>query len=248
MAKYHKIFACFFSIAFLIMLQELSIPRPVFRFLVPGLILFSIIITLYNKWYLQQIGKYNPWILLRPILFFGSAFSLLNIIPGDVLRGLFLIIVVLLGSLFEIFLGNFAENIVLNETLVIAFGIFMSVSAYGLQYFPGFQTLWLVLLFFGIFLTTRSFYEFLPETSLGKLVSSLAIGLFCTQIFWAMTFLPFHYSASALMLFNIFYFCIILNYYYVFNTINIRKFQFHLGLLVACTVFIFLLTPWKILT
>lgn len=180
-------------------------------------------------------------------MFFGTAFSLFNIVPGDFFRGLLLLFVVALGWLFEYFLGSFAENIALNETLIIAFGMIMSLSAYALQYFPGFQTLWLILVFVGTFLLTRSFYDFAPESSSSKMIVSLTLALFCAEIFWALTFLPFHYSASGLMLFNVYYFCLILAYAYAFNTLNVRRFQFHLMLLIVCSAFIFLLTPWRII-
>jgi len=247
MQKYHKIVSIFLSIAFLIVLQEFSVPRPIFRFLVPAILLFLGVLTLYNRWYLKTIGSYNPWVLLRPVLFYSSAFSLFLIVVNDFLRGVFLLSIVLLGSLFENFVGNFAENIMLNETLIIAFGVFMSVSAYAQVYAPAFQTLYLVFIFIATFLATRALYEFIPEPNSSKVVAAVVIAFFMTEVFWAMTFLPFHYSASALMLFNVYYFCLILNYYYSFNTLNIRKFQFHLVLMSVCSGFIFLLTPWKIL-
>jgi len=247
MSKYHKYISVVISLVFLIIVQEFSVPRPIFRFLVPAFLLFLLALSFYNRRYLLEIGKYNPWSLLRPVLFFASMFGLFLIIPGSFWRGLFLLVVVVLGSLFELFLGNFGENITLNETLVIAFGLFMSISAFALLYAPKFQTLYLAAIFLATFLTTRCFYEFIPQDGRQKLVPSLVIALFCTQLFWALTFLPLHYSASALMLFNIFYFCLILNYYQAFNTLSLRKFQLHLALMLACSGFIFLLTPWKII-
>ncbi len=248
MIKYHKIISVIISLGFLILLQKFSVPRPIFRFLVPAFLIFVFVITIYHRWYLKQIQKYNFWTLLRPVLFFGSAFAIFHIIPGDFLRGVFLLAIVVLSSLFEIFLGNFAENIALNETLIIAFGAFMSISASALLYAPGFQTWYLAAIFLATFLVTRSFYEFIPSQPSVKTIASAVIALFCVETFWALTFLPFHYSSSALMLFNIFYFCLILNYYFAFNTLSTRKFQFHLGLMVVCSGFVFLLTPWKIIS
>jgi hypothetical protein len=247
MAKYHKFVSVFISLVFLILLQELSVPRPIFRFLVPAFLLFLLALTAYNRRYLLELDKYNPWVLLRPALFFTSMFGLFLIIPGSFLRGLFLLAVVALGSLFEIFLGSFAENVSLNETLIIAFGLFMSISAFALLYAPKLQTLYLAALFLGAFLTARAFYEFIPQDARAKLVASLVIALFCTQLFWAFSFLPLHYSASALMLLNVFYFCLALNYYHAFNTLSRSKFRFHLAFMLACSGFIFLLTPWKII-
>lgn len=248
MIKYHKIISVIFSLVFLILLQEFSTPRPIFRFLLPAFLLFLLALAVYNKKYLESLEKYNSWTLLRPLLFYTSMFGLFLIIPGNFWRGLFLLLVVGLGSLFQIFLGNFAEHVALNETLVIAFGLYMSISAFALLYAPKFQTLYLAGIFAGTFLTVRSFYEVLPQHNYSKVAASAVISLFCTQLFWALTFLPFHYSAPALMLFNLFYFCLILNYYQAFNILNIRKFQLHLGLMLLCSGFIFFLTPWKIIS
>ncbi len=248
MVKYHKIISVIISLVFLILLQKFSVPKPIFRFLVPGFLVFLSLVTFYNRWYLQQLEKFNLWILLRPVLFYTSAFAVLHIIPGDFLRGSFLVLAVIFSTIFEIFLGKFAENIILNETLIIAFGFFMAICASALLYAPGFQTWYVIAVFASVFFTTRSFYDFVPANASSKLVSSLVIAFFCAQVFLAITFLPLHYSASALMLFNIFYFCLILNYYYAFNTLNERKFQFHLGLMVVCSGLVFLLTPWKIIS
>lgn len=231
----------------MILVQEFSYPRPVFRFLAPGLIVFLSVLTAYNWWYLKSISKYNIWTLLRPILFFMGAFALFNIIPVEFLRGLFLLSAVFLGSIFQIFLGNFAENLLINETLIIAFALCMSAAAYALQYFPSFEIAYLLIIFAGTAITTRAFYEFTPLDNSQKLVASFVIALLCTESFWAMSFLPLHFSAIGLLMFNLFYFCFILNYYYIFNTLNIRKFQFHTALFAACSLFILLLTPWRIL-
>jgi hypothetical protein len=247
MTKYHKIISVVFSLVFLILLQEFSVPRPIFRFLLPVFLLFLLVLTAYNKKYLETLQKYNPWTLLRPLLFYTSMFGLFLIIPGNFWRGLFLLLVVALGSIFQIFLGKFAEHVALNETLVIGFGLYMSISAFALLYAPKFQTLYLAAIFAGTFLAVRSFYEVLPQNNSIKMAASAVIALFCTELFWALTFLPLHYSAPALMLFNLFYFCLVLNYYQAFNILNIRKFQLHLGLMMLCSGFIFLLTPWKII-
>lgn len=248
MFKKHTVASIFFSVGFMVLLQELSFPRPIFRFLAPAMVGFLLILTVYNWWYLHSIEKYNVWNLVRPVLFFVGSFALFNIIPVEFLRGLFLLSIIVFGSVFEIFLGNFAENLLINEILVIAFSLCMSAAAYALLYFPSFEFIYLLIIFFGIAVITRAFYEFTPLDAKQKLITSLVIALFCTEAFWVMSFLPLHFSAIGLLLFNVFYFCFILNYYFIFNTLNIRKFQFHAVLFAAGSIFILLITPWKILT
>lgn len=247
MQRYHKFISVIWNVAFLVMLQELSVPRPVFRYLVAGFLLFVLLLTAYNWMYLQSLQKWNIHSLIRPVLFFGSAFLLFQVIPADFLRSLFLVVVVILGTIIEYFLGVFAEGLLLNETLVISFGVFMSICAYAFQYFPTFQTFYLGVVFLLTALVARGFFEFTPEEGQKKIAASVIIALFCTEVFWALSFLPLHFSSAALMLFNVFYFALILQYYFIFNTLNVRKMQFHIVLLAACSIFIFLITPWKIL-
>ncbi len=246
MLKLHKLISVFFGVAFLIVLQSFSNPAPVFRFLVPAFILLLIVLSLYNYWYLLKLEKFNNWILLRPVLLLSSGFTLFILTPNSFLRGWFLLCTMLVIMFFEFFLGDFAENLLLNETLLIVFGCFVSAAAYNF-YFPQFHIICTICLFLGTFFATRGFYEFIPQHETHKLVSSLVLGLFMSEVFWALTFLPFHYSALAIILFNVYYFCLMINYYSIYETLNTKKVQFHFGLLAACILFVLLLTPWSIL-
>ncbi len=246
MLKYHKLISLVWGLTFLIVLQTFSTPEPIFRFLIPAFIGYTALVTLYNVWYLKQIDKYNFWIILRPILLLLSGFGLFLIIPSDLLRGSFLIVSVGVIAFFEIILGNFAENFLLNETLLIAFGLFFLFFAFY-HYLPNYQTYYLAGIFFGSALLTRSFYEFVPKSSRVKLIGAVTIGLFCSQLYWTLNFLQFHFSALSLILFNIFYFCLILNYYFLFHILNFKKIQFHLLLILICSVVVLISTPWQIL-
>jgi hypothetical protein len=50
-----------------------------------------------------------------------------------------------------------------------------------------------------------------------------------------------------LVLFNIFYLCLILNYYHLFHLLNFKKIQFHLVLIAVCVLLVIFSTPWSIL-
>lgn len=245
--KLHNILSLCIGLLFLLILQKLSISRPVFRILVPVFGLFVLLVSAYNRWYLQQLQKYNFWIVLRHALLLLAGLGLFLILPNSGLRGAFLVTSVLLIAFFEYFLGSFSENILMLEILVIAFGLFMALAA-GAQDYPGYGSWFVILAFAASLLLSRCFYEFIPQPSRTKLVVSLTLGLLMAQLFWAFSFLPFHFSALAVMLFNLYYFCLALNYYYFFETLNLKKMQFHLGLVVAASAAVILATPWKIIT
>lgn len=237
------------GLLYLMVLQGFSTPQPVFRFLVPAVLLFALLVSFYNYLYLRSLQKYDIWTVLRPFLLLLSGFGVFLLMPSAGLRGLFLVVTTAIVAFFEYSLGSFSENLLVNEILVIALGFFLSFCAFS-QYFPdipqfSLQPLYVIGVFVFTFLLSRSFYEIIPHSPQFKLVNSLAVSLFCTEAFWALTFLPFHYSIAAVLLFNLFYLCLILNYYYLFQTLNFKKIQFHLALALFSSMIVLLATPWK---
>jgi len=252
MAKFHNFTSIVIGLLFLAVLQTFSNPSPIFRFLIIALILLLALVTYYNWRYLKEIQKYNIWLLIRPILLMLSGFGLFLSIPNPAIRSMFLIITVFVIAFFEAFIGKFAENLLINETLVIAFGAFLSIfEAYFYAPFIGkplVSFLYLLGFFLFVVLITRSFYEFAPKSVKIKWLASLIISLLSTEFLWALSFLYFHFSVLAFLLFNFYYFCLILNYYYYFNTLNAKKIQFHLAFIFFSSLLVLLATPWKIIS
>ncbi len=246
MIKHHKLVSFCIGLGFLIVLQKFANPEPIFRFLLPAFLVYGFAVTLYNYWYLQHIQKYNFWILLKPILLMLSAFGIFLILPSEIFRNTFLIVTVFVIALFEVILGNYAENLLLNETLMIAFGLFFSFFA-AFHYAPAYETYYLAGVFVGSALLARTFYEFVPQSGKTKILGSLAIGLFCSELFWVLNFLQFHFSTLAVFLFNLFYFCLIVNYYHLFYHLNFKKLQFHLFLIAGCSLVVLIFTPWSVI-
>jgi hypothetical protein len=264
MNKYHKFISLAVGLLFAAILQVFSTPQPVFRILAPAFLAFCAAATYYNKRYLESLGKNNFWVLLRPVLLFLSGFGDFFLLPSGGFRAAFLISAVAVIFLVELALGNFSENLLINETLVIGFGFFTALTAFN-QYFIngggftvfgrplfgnlhfGLQSFYLGLTFLSVLLLSRSFYEFLPQPPRVKWASAASLGLFCAEMFWALSFLPFHYSAQAVILFCVFYFCLILNYFHLFNALTLKKAQFHLFLIILACGIAVLATPWKIL-
>jgi len=246
MLKYHNIIAFCSSLVFLIVVQKFATPIPVFRFLAPAFILYAALVAVYNRWYLKQTDRYNPWTVLRSVMLLVSAFGVFLVLPSAALRGSFLVVAVFLLTFFEMVIGKSAENILLNETLIIAFGLFCTF--FSLYYdIPSFGPWYLLGVFFTAFLLARSLYEFVPTPGRIKLITAMALGLFCSELYWSLNFLQFHFSTLALILFNVFYFCLVVTYYQFYHVLNFKKIKFHLFLMLACVVLTLLTTRWRII-
>jgi hypothetical protein len=245
--KQHKLISICIGLMFLLVVQNFSSPEPIFRFLLPAVLLYICLTAVYNRWYLKQTGKYNFWALLLPGILMAVALGVFLVIHSPNLRGLFLAATVIFIALAEIILGNMSENLMLNQTLIIAFGLFFGL--FGAYYYtPSYQPLYLIGVFLGAGLLARVFYESVPQPDKIKIIGAIAIGLFCAELFWVLNFLQFHFSALSLILFNIFYFCLILNYYHLFHNLNLKKVKFHLLLIAFCSVLVALATPWAIIS
>lgn len=246
MIKHHKFISFCAGLLFLIVLQKFATPVPVFRFLIPAFLVYAAAVGAYNVWYLKKIERYNFWTVARSLMLLAAAFGIFFVLPSENLRGLFLISTVAIITFVEVILGAAAENILLNETLLIAFGLFLGLFGAD-YYFPSLQAWFTIGIFLSGALLSRSFYEFTPEPRKAKMVAAVIMGLFCSELYWALNFLHFYYSSLAVFLFLAFYFCLIINYYRIFHILNYKKLQFHLFLITCCAVLVLLTTPWKII-
>ncbi len=245
MQKYHKYISVIIGLLFLVVLQAFSNPLPVFRIYLPLFLSYVILVLLYNRWYLIKLQKYNLWTLVKTALFLLAGFGIFLIIPFTGLKSLFLVISVFVVTFFELSLGSFSENILTSETILIAFGLFVSLAAFS-EYFPSFKFFAVTASFFAAGLLARSFYELVPKENYLKSISAIILGLLVSEFFWALTFLPFHFTVIGLILFNLFYFFTLINYYHFFNTLSFKKLQFHLILIVFTSAMVLLSTPWKL--
>jgi len=80
-----------------------------------------------------------------------------------------------------------------------------------------------------------------------KWISAVCLGLALTEVFWAASFLPLHYSALGLLAFNVFYCAWTLCYYFLYNHLTVKKVQYHVVLALVFTALIMAVTPWQIL-
>lgn len=230
----------------MVILAAFSNPVPIFRFLLPAFVGVLLITFLYNRWYLKKLDKYNFWTLLRPLLLQSSGFLLFQLLPGPFYRGLFFVSIVALITVFEITLAKFSENVLLSETLIIAFGFYFAFFGL-LQYFPSFGYWYLFAVFIAMFLLARCFYEFVPHGQEVKLLNALIVSFLSAQVFWAASLLPFHFSALSVLALNFFYVILILNYHALFNNLSVKKTKFYLSLAVVSLILVFSATPWMII-
>ncbi len=249
--RHHKLNSFVIGLMYLVLLQTFSTPQPVFRYLIFSLLIYSGAVLYYNSRYLKKIGKNNFWLALRPILLFWSGLGIFVLLPSPFLRALFLLLTVGIIFVFEMLLANYSENVMLSFSALTMFGFFIGIVGVG-QYFPPLNSgliyfIYISLIFSSVYLVSRSFYEFAPQPKKIKNVAAVILGLFSGQIFWALSFLPFHFSVLAALLFNAMFFCLALNYYYYFQTITFKKIQFHLLLLILTSGAVLLSTPWRII-
>ena len=143
-------------------------------------------------------------------------------------------------------MGNFGEHLILNEVLLIAWAMFL--VALGLSdYFRLAAPFLLGVQFVTLLLLVRSSFSFVPYRDSVRWASALAVTLFMTQLQWAVSFLPLHYSALGMLLFSGFYVLYTLCYYALFNTLTWKRVQFHVGLATMLAVLTILATPWKVI-
>ena len=246
MLQYHKIISIVLGLLFLVVLQAFSNPLPIFRFLLPAFLGLLAITYFYNRNYLRSLGKENFWVLMRPSLLLTSGFLLFLVLPGPISRGFFFVATVAMIATFEILLANYSENLMLNEAIITAFGFCFAFSRFA-QDFPSFQYLYVLGVFGGLLLITRCFYEFIPHSNNAKWLNALVVAFLSAQIFWAASFLPFHFSVLAILMVNFFYAMLALNYYRLFNTLNLQKIKFHLALSGISLALVLSATPWRII-
>ena len=243
--RLHLIFSGIISIAFLIIIQIFATPLPVFRFLIPAYIMYAAVVAGYNYWYLKKTTVFNTWMWLRIPIFLISWFGLFFMIPSGSGRGLFLLVTLPIIMFFESLVGNKGQQLGWNIFLFTLLALL--ISLYGVSYYfvlPG--VLYLFVVFVSVSIVVRSSLDLVPHEPLVKWVAAIALGLFATELFWAISFLPLHYTALAVFTFNVLYVLWIIYYHYLYKTLTRKQVQFHLILAFILAIVMFLSTPWGI--
>lgn len=244
--QYHKITSAVVAIGLVVVVQAFASPLPVFRFLIPAVAGFVILVELYNFFYLREVGQWNFWKLVQHTLFFVAWFGVFTLLPNYFLRGVYLVLSLPVVYVLEYVIANFSEQMLINQTLLTGFGLFQ--TAWGLQFYYKLTEGYIFLLqFVALFLLVRASFELVPHSVRLKTISALAISLFMSQLHWALSFWPLHYSALALIMFCLFYALWTLYYYALFNILTAKRVQFYLSFAAVAIALIVIVTPWRIL-
>lgn len=242
----HIIISAVIAISFLVITQIFASPLPVFRFLVPAFLAYVIAVAGYNRWYLQnKMEQWNIWVWLRLPLFLFTWFGLFFLVPSGLGRGLFLLVSLPIIFFFESLVGNTGQQLGWNEFLLTLAALMLTL--FGFSYYfqlPG--VLYLLIVFVSVAVVVRSSLELVPHDPIVKWVASLALGLFATELFWTVSFLPLHYSALAIFTFNVLYVLWIIYYHYLYRTLTAKQVQFHLVLALILALVMLMSTPWSI--
>ncbi len=244
--KYHYLISGIIAVLFVVIVQFFATPLPVFRFLLPAFGLYLICVTLYNYAVVRKDTAHSKLMLVRPVLFYLGWFGLFFIIPNTFWRGVFLLISVVLIYSIERTIGKPGEQLLFNETLLTSFAGFMTLTALS-HYFPLHGTEYLAAVFIFSLALIRASYDLMPQLPRTKWLYALVLALLLTQLFWVLSFLPLHYSALALLLFNIFTCVWTITYNFLYNQLTRQKVQFNLILAAAFTLIILSVTPWQII-
>lgn len=237
----HKVVSSIIALLFLVLIQSFG---GVFRFLLPVMTLYVLGFLAYNYWYLKKNNVLNNWSLIRPMLFIFSMIGLFFVVPDGFLKGLFLIFSVIVIYFLEIGLLVVSEQVVFLETLVSYFALSMAIFAWNFYLLPK-STLTLLLLGAMTFLIARASLDYVPQSDQKKNFWAALITFCLLEVSWALVFLPFHFTALVVILFNVFYVLWIIIYFYLFHNLNRQKVSFHVIFSAILIVLTILSTPWK---
>jgi hypothetical protein len=238
----HKVISSVIALAFLVLIQSFS---HVFRFLLPVMALYLVIVMGYNYWYLKKHNFYFFWSWIRPLFFLTAMIGLYFVIPRNMFQGAFLIFAVAIIYFLEMRLLIASEQVLFFETLVTYFGLSLAVFGNNFYLMPkNFVTLLLLAVI--TFAISRASFDYVPQSNSQKNFFSWFLAFCILEVSWALVFLPFHFTALAVILLNIFYVLWIVIYYYLFHNLTVKKISFHVLFSAILILLILISTPWRI--
>jgi hypothetical protein len=241
----HKIISGIFAIAFVVVVQWFAVPIPVFRFLIPAFIIYLGIVTLYNWRYLVSQKVFSYWLLARVPIFLLVWFGLLFVIPFGFIRSLFLLASLVIIFFFETLAANKGQQLAWSLFLVSLASLQLSLFGFSF-YFPLHGLVYLLINFVGILLLVRASVDSVPHSINVKWLAGLVIGLFAAEVFWALQFLPLHFSVLAVISFMVLYLAWAIYYHYLYKTLTGKQIQLSVLLVLFLSALILLSSPWTI--
>lgn len=243
----HRWVSMVVAVLFVVTIQTFTSPVVVFRELVPAVVFFILLLQAYHYFYLHKSGIKAFWIIVRSGLLLLALAGTFLLLPSPLLRGLFLVGTAALLAVAELWVDSLGEQFVMNSTLLTAFCLFL--SAWGMGYYFFNSSLYIMATcVVALLLLLRGVLDIVPQSSGKKWLGALLLSLWTTEIFWALSFLPLHYSALAVLSFAFFYAIWALYYYALFHAVTAKRLQFHLIVASLVALVTLLATPWKAIT
>lgn len=244
----HTLISAALSVAFVVSLALFAFPVPIFRYMVASFSMFLILATFYNVYRFQSLKRDSLWSVCLIMLFYGSFGTLFFLAPNHFLQYVFLGFSLIAVYLQQRIAVNIGENILASRVILTSAAFFLVISASANFYFklPGIVYLAIVFIFCSGL--SRAAYEYTPLPSITKFINALVVGLLTAEMFWALSFLPFHYSVLGLLGFCVFYFIWQLDYAYIFQTLTAKRVAFTSILLLTTILIVLAFTPWKIIS
>ncbi|MBU6447940.1 hypothetical protein KGQ24_03830 [Patescibacteria group bacterium] len=238
----HKLVSIIIALAFLVLIQSYS---GIFRIVVPVMAIYIGAVGVYNSTYLKARKSFTPWSWLRMLIFLAALTGIYFVLPDGFWRGIFLIASVGLIYFSEDRLLAASEQLVFMQALVSFFGLSLVIFALNFYFLPK-NTVTLLLILLSAFAVSRSSFDYIPVEAGKKNFYSLFIAFAVLELAWGLIFLPFYYSALAIIIFNIFYVLWIVIYHHLFNNLSRQKISYHIVFSFILIVLALVTTPWRV--
>ncbi len=241
----HRVVSAVSAVGLPLVLYNMALPQPIFRFLVPVFVLLVLAIELLTWRTLKSLNEARVWAVVRSSLFYLSWGLLFFLMPSPFLQGLYIfssIPILYIGQQLVAYTG---ETVLITHTILTSFGIIMGVVASEF-YFHASGLMMSSVLFLVYFLLTRATYIFVPQTSVVRLVASILVALCAVEAYIAILYLPFHYTVVGFLTFLSFYLIWLFTYYWQFGVLTFARVKFYLLISLLFGVGILLATPWQV--
>lgn len=237
----HRINSLISALIFLVLVQSTKFA---FRILIPAMVLYAAALMFYNYRYLKEQGYFTFWIWIKQLFFLGAVVCIYFILPAGFTQDSYLVLVTALLFVFEMGINFVSEQLNFLQTLLTYFGLSLGIFALNFYFLPK-TALMLAAATVLTFFAARSSFEYVPAPVARKNYFSGLLALVVLELGWALSFLPFHFTALAVILFNAFYVTWIIIYYYLYNNLTPKKVYFHIVFSGLIVFLIILSTPWK---
>lgn len=240
----HRVVSVVSAIVLPLVVYNMALPQPIFRFLVPVFIILVVGIEVLTWRTLKSLGEARVWAIVRSSLFYLSWGLLFFLMPSAFLQEVYIfssIPVLYVGQQLVAYTG---ETVLITHTILTSFGIIMGVVA-GEFYFHASGLVLSTVLFLAYFLLTRATYVFVPQSSVVRLIASILVALCAVEAYIAILYLPFHYTVVGFLSLLSFYLIWLFTYYWQFGVLTFARVKFYLLISLVFAVAILMATPWQ---